>query len=174
MGILSLFGQASSDQHGPYVTYGTDPVTLSDEQQIAVLAGVVIFLIIATLIIYLITAWSLGRIFKKAGVESWKAWVPVYNIWNVLELGGQKGYWAVLALLPVIDIAAGIFLLIAMYKIGLRFGKPDAFIMLGIFLPLVWYIWLAVDGSKWQGTAVKAAQPVAPSKPRAHKKQPKA
>ena len=56
-----------------------------------------------------------------------------------------------LALVPIVNIASMVFMYIAMYNIGLKFGKEGAFILWAIFVPIVWYIWLAVDQSKWQG-----------------------
>lgn len=167
MSILSLFGQASDYEYTPY-DYSTSTTTTYDEATPAVMAGLLIVYLIAIVAIYVITSLSLSRIFKKAGVEGWKAWVPFYNNWVMLELGGQQGFWAVLMIVPLVNIAAGIFTLIAMYHIGLKLGKSGAFVLLAIFLPLVWYIWLAVDKSTWEGgasPAVAAPQPVAPMAP---------
>src|SRR5690606_4273977 len=91
--------------------------------------------------------------FKKAGVESWKAWVPVYNNWVMLQLGGQQGWWAVVAFIPVANLVAAVFMCIAMYNIGLKLGKEGAFVLLAIFLYAVWLIWLAVDKSTWKEAA---------------------
>ena len=118
---------------------------------IAFLISISLFILLVALVAYIIYAFLLSRIFKKAGVESWKAWVPVYNVWKILEIGGQKGFWAILAFVPIINIASMIFTYIAMYHIGLKLGKKDWFILLAIFIPIVWYGWLALDGSKWQG-----------------------
>jgi hypothetical protein len=128
--------------------------TLTPAEQTAV-AGAILFAIVfalfAVAIAYVVSSLLLGRIFKKAGIETWKAWVPIYNNWTLLEMGEQKGYWAVLALIPVINIIAAVFMIIAMYNIGLKFSKEGAFVLLAIFLPIVWLIWLAVDDSKWKG-----------------------
>jgi hypothetical protein len=105
----------------------------------------------AALIVYIVTSIFLGKLFKKAGEPAWKAWVPIYNSWTLLQLGGQNGIWAVIALIPVVNIVSAIFMYIAMYYIGKNFNKPNAFIVLGIFLPLVWIVWLAVDNSTWKG-----------------------
>jgi small-conductance mechanosensitive channel len=145
MSILSLLGHAGHS-HAP----GTGE-TLSNEAMAGVLMIMLVITVVAATIVYLIMALSLTRIFKKAGVQSWKAWVPVYNVWIILELGGQKGYWAALTIIPVINIAAAIFILIAMHHIGRQLGKEDTFVLIAIFFPLVWYIWLAVDKSTWQG-----------------------
>lgn len=142
MNLLPLFAHASEHHH----VHNADS---------AVAAGAIAFLLLFSLIVivasYIVYAWALGGIFKKAGVESWKAWVPVYNNWVLLELGGQPGYWAVLAFVPIVNIAAMVFMFIAMYHIGLKLGKDGAFVILAIFLPLVWLIWLALDSSKWHG-----------------------
>ena len=52
--------------------------------------------IIGFLIAYSLNAFLLGRIFKKAGVPSWKAWVPLYRIWKFFQLGGSHGGWSLL------------------------------------------------------------------------------
>jgi len=133
--------------------------------------GFLIFMFIFIAIAYVVTAIFLGMIFKKAGVPAWKAWVPFYNSWTLLELGDQPGFWAVLTIIPVVNIISAVFTYMAMYKIGLKLGKEGAFVLLAIFLPIVWMIWLAVDKSTWKGapltagtspTAQPGAQPPAP------------
>jgi len=148
MSISTLFGQVS-----PYYNYDYH-YNMPDHVSGAAMAGVLVFAILFGLFVaaavYVIHAFLLSRIFKKAGVKEWKAWVPVYNNWVMLELGGQQGFWAVLAFIPIVNIASAVFMYIAMYHIGLRLGKEGAFVLLAIFLPIVWYIWLAVDSSKWK------------------------
>jgi len=129
-------------------------------------AFMIVLIVVIVLLMYVLTSFLLSRIFKKAGVEGWKAWVPVYNNWILFELGGQKGYWAVLTLVPVVNIVATVFMFIAMYHIGLKLGKEGAFVLLAIFLPLVWMAWLAFDKSTWQGGApVPATAASAPTVP---------
>lgn len=110
-----------------------------------------IFVLIFFIIGYALGSWLLGRIFKKAGVASWKAWVPIYSSWVQLEIGGQKGFWILLAFIPVVNIVTIVFYYMALYTIGLKLGKSGAFVLLGIFLPIVWLVWLAFDDSKWLG-----------------------
>jgi len=113
--------------------------------------GILFFWLIIIASAYVINSVLWAQIFKKAGVPQWKAWVPVYNQWIVYELGDQKGFWAVLAFIPVVNLAALVFMYIAMHNIGLKLGKSGAFVLLAIFLPIVWLIWLAVDESVWTG-----------------------
>lgn len=129
--------------------------TLS-EQDALIAAGLFAVFFIASLIFalisYVIGALCLMQIFKKAGSPAWPAWVPIYNTWRTLEIGGQQGFWAVLALIPFVNIVSTIFLYIAQYHIGLKLGKSGAFVAWAILFPAVWYIWLAVDKSTWNET----------------------
>lgn len=150
MSIQTVAAQlAYYDSYGNYSSYS------DTDSAAAVAAGffMLSFVFVILAATYVVSALLLSRIFNKAGVEGWKAWVPFYNNWTLLELGGQKGYWAVLAIVPLVNIASAVFMYIAMYNIGLKFGKDGAFVLWAIFIPLVWYIWLAVDESKWQNKA---------------------
>lgn len=119
----------------------------------AFLTALLFISICSILLTYAVVAFFLSRIFKKAGVAGWKAWVPVYSLWITYEIGGQPGWWAIILLLPVVSIVAVVFLYIAMYDIGLKLGKSGTFVLWAIFLPLVWYIWLALDPSRWNPVA---------------------
>ncbi|MDN5819670.1 MAG: DUF5684 domain-containing protein [bacterium] len=117
-------------------------------------AAAVVFMMFGLFMVaisYVVSAFLISRIFKKAGIDQWRAWVPVYNNWITYEMGGQAGWWSVLAFVPVINIASAIIMYVAMYQIGLKFGKSGAFVLWAIFLPLVWWVWLWLDDSKWAG-----------------------
>lgn len=122
---------------------------------------------------YAIVAFLLGRLFKKAGLRQWPAWVPLYNNWKLLELGGQPGFWAPLALIPYVGFVTLIFTYIAAYHIGLKLGKSKWFVGVAIFLPLIWLIWLAFDDSQWpKPKEKKKAEPKAKAAPKTVKKSP--
>lgn len=146
-----------------YTTYEYHPLTEEEVVAVGALTSLFIFFtLIFAVAAYIISALLLSRVFKKAGVPTWIAWVPFYNNWKLLELGGQQGFWAVLAIIPVVNIVSAVFMYIAMYHIGLKLGKSGAFVLLAIFLPIVWLIWLAVDKSKWNEKAAGAARSIAP------------
>lgn len=131
----------------------------------AIGAGIIIAVIVTLIIAYVVNAFLMGKIFKKAGEESWKAWVPIYNTWTLLEVGGQKGWYVLLALIPFVGaIITAVFTFIAQYNIGLKLGKSGAFLLLAIFLPIIWFAILAFDKSTWQG-APAAATPDQPPLP---------
>jgi len=134
-------------------TYYTSAYETNDP---AVVLGILGFSFFVAIVAYVIGALLLSRIFKKAGLAGWPAWVPVYSNWKMMEIGGQQGYWAVLLIVPIVQYVAIVFQFIAMYHIGLKLGKSGGFVALGIFLPIVWLIWLAVDSSKWDDDASTA------------------
>ena len=102
------------------------------------------------LIAYAYHALALTFIFRKAGLKVWPAWVPIFNVWRVLQLGGQKGWWVLIALIPVVGtIVYLVFLILAGIKIQTAFGKPGVFYLLAILITPVWYGILAWDRSTW-------------------------
>lgn len=137
------------------------PTTTGNEDAavaIAVVLGFLGFIVITLIIYYIIYAFLLSRLFKKAGVKEVAAWIPIYNNWKLLELGGQQGFWAVLSIVPIVNIVSLVFTYIAMYHVGLKLGKEGWFVLVAIFFPLVWLIWLGFDDSKWakEAKTVKA------------------
>lgn len=125
---------------------------------VALFAIALIPMIIGTLILYVISSWFLARIFTKVGIDSWIAWVPVYNTWKFLELGGQKGWLSLLVFIPCIgSIITAIYLCIAAYNIGRGFGKENAgWVVLYALVTLVWYGIIAFDDSRWNGIPPQA------------------
>jgi len=66
--------------------------------------------------------WHIGMygMFKKAGIEGWKAFVPFYNTWRIVEKTGIKKLWFWLQLIPI----AGQFITIWITIIFvMQFGK---------------------------------------------------
>lgn len=141
------------------VTTETTTTTLTTGEAAAVGAVVMTILAVGFIfaaISYIISSLCLMSIFKKAGVPGWMAWVPFVNNWKTLEIGGQPGFWAILAIIPIVNIVSAVMLYIAMYHIGLKLGKSGAFVVLAIFLPIVWLIWLALDKTPWNDEASDA------------------
>lgn len=129
---------------------------MSGDEFTAFMAGIAMIAIIFGLLAYVVGSYLLSRIFRKAGLDQWKAWVPVYNNWKTYELGGQQGWWAILMFVPVVNVAAAVFFYIAAYNIGLKLQKEGWFVILAIFLPIVWLAWLAFDKSTWNGAVSTA------------------
>lgn len=145
MNIFNSFAQAAE-----YTT----PPTLSPEEvaaAVTILMTLFVIVLIIAIGLYVFIALCLVKIFKKAGVDKpWAAWVPFYNHWKMLEIGGQQGYWAVLVIVPIVGIVSAVFTFMAQYKIGKSLGKSSEFVLFAIFLPYIWFPWLAFDKSTWR------------------------
>jgi hypothetical protein len=153
-----------------YTSYSYDTPTIVTNSGLDFFAiflayiGIMMFVMITC---YVVSSWLLSRIFKKAGIEEWKAWVPFYNNWIMLEMGDQKGWYLLLSLVPFVGpIIFMVFWIMALYEIGKKFSKDGIFVLWAVFLPVVWYAILAFDKSTWskQGQPVTAVptEPVEP------------
>lgn len=107
-------------------------------------------LILGSVVSYVLYGYLTGRILRKAGLPMWIGFVPVYNQWKLFEMGGRAGWWAILLLVPIVNIVAIVVMFTADYRIAKGFQKPGAFVLLAIFLRLVFFLWLAFDKSTWE------------------------
>lgn len=149
MGIFTHFAQTDS---GDYSSAAPLAAGVTADNGPLFFALLMTAIVLAT-VTYVVGAYLLSRIFKKAGLPIWKAWVPVYNTWLLFEMGGHAGWWAIVLMIPGFNLAAAVVLCLAFYRIGLMFGKSGAFVLLAIFFPLIWLAWLAYDTSTWHRDA---------------------
>lgn len=77
------------------------------------------------ILLVLLPAFGLSKLFVKAGEQSWKAWVPFYNTWVMQQLAGRPKHWVFWQFIPVIGwfITPGIFIEFA--KVFNRFSFLD-------------------------------------------------
>ncbi|HZF63871.1 MAG TPA: S26 family signal peptidase [Chitinophagaceae bacterium] len=80
--------------------------------------------LISFLIVFL-PSFGLAKMFEKAGVASWKAYIPFYNTWVMQELAKRPKHWVFWQFIPVVGwfISPGIF--IEFVKLFGRFGLGD-------------------------------------------------
>jgi signal peptidase I len=70
-----------------------------------------IIYLIGTLIVFL-PSFGFAKLFEKAGVPAWKAYVPFYNTWVMQEIAKRPKHWVFWQLIPVGGwfISMGIFI----------------------------------------------------------------
>ncbi len=75
------------------------------------LSHVLIFYFISILIVFL-PSFGLAKMFQKAGVEQWKAFIPFYNTWVMQDLAKRPKHWVFWQFIPVVGwfISPGIFI----------------------------------------------------------------
>ncbi|MBS1599770.1 MAG: signal peptidase I [Bacteroidetes bacterium] len=77
-------------------------------------------LLLIALILFILPAIGLYSMFKKAGVPAWKALIPIYNTWVMMEIAKRPKYWVFLQILPVVGWFITLAILIEFVK---TFGK---------------------------------------------------
>src|SRR5687768_16578735 len=75
------------------------------------LEHIFIVYLISFLLVFL-PSFGLAKMFEKAGVASWKAYVPFYNTWVMQELAKRPKHWVFWQFIPVVGwfITPGIFI----------------------------------------------------------------
>ncbi|MEM6268545.1 MAG: signal peptidase I [Bacteroidota bacterium] len=113
--------------------------------------------ILITIPIYILLHAGLAGIFRKAGEDAWKAFVPVFNIMTWLKLVGRPNWWLVWFLIPVINFIMGIGLILDLVR---SFGKHKFADQLpAVLFPYFYFIYLGfVDKSEYEGKWVELAE----------------
>lgn len=99
-----------------------------------------------TLAIIVIMVVAMAKIFMKAGKEWWKALIPIYNTYVLLEIIKKPWWWLILVFIPFVNIV--MWVLIA-YNLAKAFGHGFLFTLGLIFLPFIFYLILGFGGSKY-------------------------
>lgn len=88
------------------------------------------------------------KIFQKAGYETWKAFVPYYNLYCLCDIVFGKGLLVLLLIIPFVKFFFGIYLF---FSLGKVFGKETLFnIGLVLFAPIFLLI-LGFEEARYQG-----------------------
>ena len=145
--------------YNSYHTYGYRNYNHSaDTEAIAgiSIAFFLIFVLVAAVIGYVISSLLYMLIFKKAGIDTKKAWIPFYNRWTFFELGGQEGWKSLLTFVPYVGLIISlVFEVLAVIEISKKLDKSPAWSVLFIFAAPIWFLILGLDSSRWNDIAGK-------------------
>jgi len=108
-------------------------------------------------IIFIVAAigWHVGLygMFKKAGIEGWKAFIPFYNTWCMVEKMKLKKYWFFLQLIPIAGQFITIWITIKFVEHFGRFGVGHH--AMTVFLPFIYFPYLGFSkGERYAGEKV--------------------
>src|SRR5690348_2101511 len=101
-----------------------------------------VLILISVLIVFL-PAIGLYKLFPKAGIPSWKAWVPFLNTWEIVKVAGIRKHWFFWQFIPVAGWFISIWLLIEFVKLFGRFKLYEH--ALTAFVPFLYLPYLAND-----------------------------
>ena len=99
--------------------------------------------------------WHIGMygMFKKAGIEGWKAFVPFYNTWCMLEKMELKKYWFFFQLVPIAGQFVTIWITIKFVEHFGRFGFWHH--AATVLFPFLYFPYLGFSpNERYAGTAV--------------------
>jgi signal peptidase I len=113
--------------------------------------------LLITLPIYLLFHAGLAGIFRKAGEDAWKAFVPVLNVMIWLKIIGRPSWWLIWFIIPVVNFVMGIGLILDLVK---SFGKhkfPDH--LLSVLFPYVYFLYLGFNKTDtYEGKWIELAE----------------
>lgn len=96
---------------------------------------------------YLFLAIGWYKIFSKAGLNGWKAFIPIYNLYVFTKIVEKPGYWTLLYCIPYVNYVFGIWSFNLLSK---KFGKDSGFTVgLVLLNPIFVYI-LAFSKAQFQ------------------------
>lgn len=97
--------------------------------------------LILILILTIVFLYGLSKLFAKAGVESWKAYVPVLGQLEWLKILGRPKWWIILLFIPIVNVLLIVALLVETAKAFGRFGWWDP--IPAVLTPWAYFPWLA-------------------------------
>jgi signal peptidase I len=110
--------------------------------------GLIVFIIA-------VVGWHIGLygMFKKAGITPWKALIPLYNTWCMVEKMQLKKYWFFLQLIPIAGQFITIWICIKFVEHFGRFGFWHH--AATVFLPFIYFPYLGYSkNEKYAGIPV--------------------
>ena len=103
-----------------------------------------ILIIIACVVLTYIAQW---KIFKKAGKEGWKALIPIYNTYTLLQILNMEPMLCLLMFVPFASFMLGIVMNV---KLAKSFGKSTGFAIGLILLGPIFEMILAFGEAKYK------------------------
>jgi len=95
------------------------------------------------LLLVLASFFGLGKLFAKAGIDSWKAWIPIYNFYELSKLLQKPWWWCLIMIVPGVNIMMyGVY----GFNVARAFNKPsNNDLWFGSLLPYVFFVKLGLD-----------------------------
>ena len=105
--------------------------------------------LVSTIVTYAIVAVGLYKMFQKAGVTEWLAFIPFVNLWKLTKITCGSALWLLLILIPCMGIL--VFAIFLAVKIAPAYGRGVGTVLLTIFLAPVAYLYLGFGEARYEG-----------------------
>jgi signal peptidase I len=95
------------------------------------------------LLLVLASFFGLSKLFKKAGVEGWKAWIPIYNFYVLAKLLDKPWWWCLIMIVPGVNILMyGVY----GFNVARAFNKPsNSDLLFASVLPYLFFVKIGFD-----------------------------
>ena len=101
------------------------------------------------LVFAVIAIIALWRVFSKAGRPGWAAIIPIYNIYTLVKVSGNSGWFTLLYFIPIVNIIIAVIVALGVAK---NFGKSGVFGIVGLFLfSIIGYLILGFGSAQYVG-----------------------
>lgn len=98
-------------------------------------------------VVYVLIAIALWRVFSKAGYPGILAIIPIVNMFVLVKVAGYSAWMGLLYLIPIVNI---IFAIVVAFKLGARFGKGGAFSFFLLWLiPIIGYFVIGYGSARY-------------------------
>ncbi len=99
-----------------------------------------IFLILIAIVLFLVKLVSIWQIFKKLSIASWKAIVPIYNIWILLDLLDIPLWMIFLIVVPFVNfLGIPVMIILIGWTMGKACHKNTLFCLGMAVLPIIFF-----------------------------------
>ena len=95
-------------------------------------------------LILLLPAGGMYKMFQKAGVQGWKAFIPFYNTWVMIKLGNRARYIFFLQCMPVLGWFVTMSIYVEFVKTFGKFKFHEH--AMAALLPVVYFSYLGFNG----------------------------
>lgn len=100
------------------------------------------------IVIYLLIAIALWRVFSKAGYAGILAIIPIVNMFLLVKIAGYSAWMGLLYFIPIVNFIFSIFVAI---RLGARFGKGGGFSFFLLFLfPVIGYFIVGYGSAQYR------------------------
>ncbi len=95
------------------------------------------------LALVLISFFGLSKLFTKAGIESWKAFIPFYNFYVLAKLLEKPWWWCLIMIVPGVNILMyGVY----GFNVARAFNKPsNQDLIFASVLPYIFFVKIGFD-----------------------------
>ena len=102
----------------------------------------------AGFVIYVLSIVGMYKMFEKAGEPGIAAIIPFWNVWVIFKISWGSGWYALLALIPLLNLFV---LLVTPFKLGKSFGRSGLFSLGLLIFPYIFSIILGFSDSEYLG-----------------------